>query len=167
MREYNAFRNRWCGACWASKGIWIIPTVNWGDEFTLDFCLEGIRKGSVVAVSTYMASEHRNRCDQKKWFMAGYNGMLRRIEPEKIICYNTPFPEMQGDIVYVDYERSSRKYMSYERLSGSVDLDSFKIGGQIADPYDHIIDWPRGFPNPVATYQLSRWGAGMQAIRRT
>ena len=42
-----------------------------------------------------------------KWFMAGYNEMLRRIEPEKIICYNTPFPEMQGDIVYVDYERSS------------------------------------------------------------
>ena len=41
-----------------------------------------------------------------KWFMAGYNEMLRRIEPEKIICYNTPFPEMQGDIVYVDYERS-------------------------------------------------------------
>ena len=30
-----------------------------------------------------------------------YNEMLRRIEPEKIICYNTPFPEMQGNIVYV------------------------------------------------------------------
>ena len=34
--------------------------------------------------------------------------MLRRIEPEKIICYNTPFPEMQGNIIYVDYERSFR-----------------------------------------------------------
>ena len=37
--------------------------------------------------------------DQKDWFLAGYNEMLRRIEPEKIICYNTPFPEMQGEIV--------------------------------------------------------------------
>ena len=46
--------------------------------------------------------------------MSGYNEMLRRIEPEKIICYNTPFPEMQGDIVYVDYERSSWRYMDYE-----------------------------------------------------
>lgn len=112
---YNVFRNRWCGAYWASKGIRVIPTVNWGNESTFDFCFEGIEKGSVVAVSTYMASEHDNRCDQKEWFMAGYNEMLRRIEPEKIICYNTPFPEMQGDIVYVDYERSSWKYMSYER----------------------------------------------------
>ena len=41
-----------------------------------------------------MASEHDNRQAQKEWFMAGYNEMLRRIEPEKIICYNTPFPEM-------------------------------------------------------------------------
>ena len=71
MQLYNVFRNRWCGAYWASKGIRVIPTVNWGDESTFDFCFEGIEKGSVVAVSTYMASEHDNRCDQKEWFMAG------------------------------------------------------------------------------------------------
>ncbi len=87
-----------------------------------------IEKGSVVAVSTYMASEHDNRQDQKEWFIAGYNEMLRRIEPEKIICYNTPFPEMQGNIIYVDYERSSWKYMSYECTPQKEDLDAFKIG---------------------------------------
>ena len=27
----------------------------------------------------------------------------------------SPFPEMQGDIVFVDYGRSSWRYMSYER----------------------------------------------------
>lgn len=75
-----------------------------------------------------MASEHDHRQDQKEWFMAGYNEMLRRIEPEKIICYNTPFPEMQGNIVYVDYERSSWRYMSYERNFQREDLDAFKIG---------------------------------------
>ena len=138
MQLYNVFRNRWCGAYWASKGIRVIPTVNWGDESTFDFCFEGIKKGSVVAVSTYMASEHGNRCDQKEWFMTGYNEMLRRIEPAKIICYNTPFPEMQGDIVYVDYERSSWKYMSYERSFGSEDLESFKFGRQTAEPHDII-----------------------------
>ena len=56
MQLYNVFRNRWCGAYWASKGIRVIPTVNWGNESTFDFCFEGIEKGSVVAVSTYMAS---------------------------------------------------------------------------------------------------------------
>ena len=66
MQLYNVFRNRWCGAYWASKGIRVIPTVNWGDESTFDFCFDGIEKGSVVAVSTYMASEHDNRKDQKE-----------------------------------------------------------------------------------------------------
>ena len=42
--------------------------------------------------------------------MKGYNEMLRRIEPERIVCYNTPFPEMTGNIVFVDYELSSWKY---------------------------------------------------------
>ena len=81
MQLYNVFRNRWCGAYWVSKGIRVIPTVNWDDESSFDFCFEGIEKGSVVAVSTYMASEHDNRYDQKDWFLAGYNEMLRRIEP--------------------------------------------------------------------------------------
>jgi len=45
MQLYNVFRNRWCGAYWASKGIRVVPTVNWGDESTFDFCFEGIEKG--------------------------------------------------------------------------------------------------------------------------
>lgn len=138
MKLYNLFRNRWCGAYWASKGIRVIPTVNWGDESTFDFCFDGIEKGSVVAVSTYMASEHDNRKDQKEWFMAGYNEMLRRIEPEKIICYNTPFPEMSGNIVYVDYERSSWKYMSYIPNFNEEDLDAYKIGRTYRAEYDTI-----------------------------
>jgi len=85
-----------------------------------------------------MASEHGNRQNQKEWFMAGYNEMLRRIDPEKIICYNTPFPEMQGNIVYVDYERSGWKYMSYEREKrcSADDLEAYKIGGQTYLPHD-------------------------------
>ena len=107
LQLYNTFRNRWCGAYLAEKGIRVIPTVNWGDENTFDFCFEGIPKGSIVAVSTYMVQEHNHHSDQKGFFLKGYREMLRRIEPAKIICYSEPFPEMQGEIIYVDYELSS------------------------------------------------------------
>ena len=119
LQLYNTFRNRWCGAYFASKGIRVIPTVSWGNENTFEFCFDGIEKGSTVAVSTYMVSEHDNRQDQKEFFLKGYNEMLRRIEPEKIICYNEPFPEMQGDIVFVDYDRSSWKYMDKDSYTPS------------------------------------------------
>lgn len=85
----------------------VVPTVNWGLENTFDFCFNGIEKGSVVAVSTYMVSEHGNYSDQKEFFMAGYNEMMKRIEPELIICYHHPFPEMTGNILYIDYDLSS------------------------------------------------------------
>ena len=110
VQLYNTFRNRWVGACLADYGIKIVPAVNWGDDSTFDFCFEGIAKGSAVAVSTYMASAHNNHKDQKEWFLKGYNEMLRRIEPSIIICYHTPFPEMQGNIVHVDYELSAWKH---------------------------------------------------------
>lgn len=112
MQLYNVFRNRWCGAYMASKGIRVVPTVSWGDESTFDFCFEGIPKGSTVAVSTYMVSEHGHHADQKEFFLKGYNEMLKRIEPERIICYSTPFSEMEGNIIYVDYELSSWKHQN-------------------------------------------------------
>lgn len=40
--------------------------------------------------------------------MRGYHAMLEKIQPEAIICFGTPFPEMKGNIIAIDY-RSSRK----------------------------------------------------------
>lgn len=86
----------------------MIPTVSWGDESTFDFCFKGIPKSSVVAVSTYMFHAHNNHADQKDVFMKGYNRMLAEIEPSAIICFGTPFKEMKGNIITVDY-LASRK----------------------------------------------------------
>ena len=144
MQLYNVFRNRWCGAYWASKGMRVIPTVNWGDESTFDFCFQGVEKGCTVAVSTYMASESEHHAAQKEWFMTGYNEMLRQLEPERIICYNTPFPEMEGNIVYVDYDRSSWRYMNYERSLPKEDLDVYKIGRAAPANYDTLASYMIG-----------------------
>ena len=100
IQLYNTFRNRWCGAYFAEKGMKVIPTVNWGAENTFEFCFEGIPKGSTVAVSTYMVSEHDNHADHKEFFLKGYREMLKRIQPEQIIFYHEPFSEMEGDIIY-------------------------------------------------------------------
>jgi len=45
---------------------------------------------------------------------------------------------MQGNIIYVDYERSSWRYMSYERAETKEDLDAYKIGGTFNTSYDTI-----------------------------
>ena len=47
MQLYNVFRNRWCGAYWASKGIRVIPTVNWAMNPRLIFALRGSKKAAL------------------------------------------------------------------------------------------------------------------------
>ncbi len=142
MQMYNTFRNRWCGAYFADKQFNVIPSVSWGDENTFEFCFLGIPKGSTVAVSTYMVSEHGNHKDQKDFFLKGYNEMLRQIEPERIICYSTPFPEMDGNIVFVDYELSSWKYQ--QKSNPPEDYASY-ILGELPLPKDSGIIIKRGY----------------------
>ena len=92
----SVFKNRWCGAFWQKQGMNVIPTVSWGSIPCLEFCFDGIEKGSVVAVSTY------TREDNKSGFMLGYDKMMEIIEPSAVICYGTPFAEMKGNIKAID-----------------------------------------------------------------
>ncbi len=92
----SVFKNRWCGAFWQKQGMIVIPTISWGSIPCLEFCFDGIERGSVVAVSTYTREDNRDD------FMLGYNKMLEIIEPSAIICYGTPFSEMKGKIKAID-----------------------------------------------------------------
>ena len=95
-------KNRWVGAYWQSKGMTVIPTISWSDARSFEFCFDGIEQGSIVTVGMI-------GCKQSKLnFKRGYNEMLKKIQPSKIICFGAPFPEMQGNIIAVDY-MASRK----------------------------------------------------------
>lgn len=95
-------KNRWCGAYWQSKGLVVVPTISWSTPSSYDFCLAGVEKGSIVAIG--MIGCKRN----KLGFMQGYNQMLRTIEPSSIICIGSPFAEMEGNIICVDYASTRR-----------------------------------------------------------
>lgn len=94
--------SRWCGAYWQSHGLTVIPTVSWSTPRNYGFCFDGIEQGGNVAVGM-IGCKH-----EKRDFLRGYNEMLERLNPENIIVFGTPFPEMQGNIIRVDY-LASRK----------------------------------------------------------
>lgn len=95
-------QNRWVGAFWQEQSKIVIPTISWGTSQTFEFCFSGVEKNATVAVGMIGCKSSRLA------FMRGYNEMLERLQPEKIIVFGTPFPDMQGNIVSVDYQ-SSRK----------------------------------------------------------
>lgn len=95
-------KNRWVGAYWQSKGQIVIPTISWSDARSFEFCFDGVETGSTVAIGMIGCKR------SKLLFLRGYWAMIEKINPSKIICFGTPFPEMQSNLVVVDY-RDSRK----------------------------------------------------------
>ena len=96
-------KNRWCGAYWQSRGQTAIPSISWSTPRSYEFCFDGVEQGATVAVGMVGCKGHN-----KLSFMRGYDAMLARLNPANIICFGTPFKEMKGHIIPVDY-RASRK----------------------------------------------------------
>ncbi|MFQ9793048.1 MAG: DUF4417 domain-containing protein [Acutalibacteraceae bacterium] len=101
LQLYNTFRNRWVGAYLQSRGITVIPTVCWGTPQSYWFCFDGLETGSIVTVSTLGVRT------EKELFMHGYQEMIKRVNPEAVICYGNPFDEMEGNIIAVDYAKTN------------------------------------------------------------
>ncbi len=144
LQLFATFKNRWTGAYLQQQGIKVIPTVRWGDLTSFNFCFDGIEKGSIVAVSTIGVKK------QKSHFMLGYNEMLSRIKPSKIICYGKPFDEMKGDIIEVDYAKTNNLQKSNSDLYiktfyGYVD-NTYRKGGGSASGQNS------GNPEPEQTW---------------
>lgn len=128
LQLFATFKNRWVGAYLQEQGIKVIPTVRWGDLTSFNFCFDGIEKGSIVAVSTIGVKK------EKSHFLLGYNEMLSRIKPSKVICYGKPFGEMKGDIIEVDYAKTnnlqkSNKNLYVKTVYGYIDNVYIKGGG--------------------------------------
>lgn len=99
---------RWVGAYWQHQGAIVIPTISWAQPSSFRFCFDAVEKNSVVAVGMIGCKHERIP------FMKGYRAMLEAIQPSAIICFGTPFPEMEGSIIAIDY-LSSRKVVRYGR----------------------------------------------------
>ncbi len=94
----NVYKNRWIGCFLQEKGIKVIPTIQWADESTYDFCFSGIEQGSVVIVST-IGCRHN-----QKIFLDGFNRMKETIRPELIIVFGKMIQGMTGEFLKYSYE---------------------------------------------------------------
>ena len=128
IQIYNHYRKHYLGAYWQSRGINVIPTINWSDESSFEWCFDGEPKHSVVATSTVgiMKTESLKRTYDK-----GFNEMLNRLEPSMIIFYGR-IPEKWKDcgvksIVIPPFYESTIKRSKLQKAIKNIYL---KEGGQ-------------------------------------
>ena len=90
MQLWNVYRSRMVGKIMADHGIRVIPTLQWAEKDSFEFCFDGIEPGGVVAVSTIGVK--REDSASKIW----YDGMAeaeKRLKPSHVLVYG-------GDIGY-------------------------------------------------------------------
>ncbi len=106
MQITNVAKSRWCGRYWQDLGIPVIPTVSWSTKPSYEFAFLGLAHGTAVAVSTLGV---RSGKIERELFLAGYAEMMVQIAPEMVYCYSRPFPEMDGNVVWIDYLETTRR----------------------------------------------------------
>lgn len=101
LQILSCYRRQWCGRYWQEHGIDVIPDVIWGDKESFDYCFLGIPKHSVVAVSSVgVALDGAWNNKESDMFKAGYDEMLKRLEPTAILWYGDLIDGCEGNIIH-------------------------------------------------------------------
>lgn len=90
MQIWNVYRSRLIGQMMQDAGITVIPTLQWSDKRSFDFCFDGIEPGGVVSVSTIGVKRDKDALGI--WY-AGMDEAIERLNPSHVVCYG-------GDIGY-------------------------------------------------------------------
>lgn len=110
------YRRQWCGAYWQSVGIDVIPTVLWGYENSYEFCFDGVPKHSTVSISTVGLHRYKELIQgEDSFFMKGYNEMMKRVEPSKILVYGDKIEGLYGDLEFIPSFYAERREMLNEK----------------------------------------------------
>lgn len=84
MRIWNYYRNMWLAAYFTSLGIRVIPSAQWSDEESFEYCFDGMPKNSCICVSTVGCIQSPR---VRVLFNEGLSELIKRLEPSQLILY--------------------------------------------------------------------------------
>ena len=104
MPYYSRFANNCHNKAMAQylqgKGVNIIANVTWSLPDSYDYCFAGIPENTVIAINSNGVNAHS---DSKYLWRLGYEEVIRRLRPTRIIRYGQKMPGEREDIsVYYD-----------------------------------------------------------------
>lgn len=102
VQIYNHYRNNWLVSYWQKcYNINVVPTVLWGWPDTYDWCFSGYPKHSILAVTAVGLRLHKH---VREMFIMGYEEMIKRLEPTKILVHGeSKRMILPGDVEYIPW----------------------------------------------------------------
>lgn len=101
LQIFNTYKKQWLARYFQEQGINVVSTVSWSDEASFDFCFDGIPEGSCVAVSSVGVWKNPECLTA---FKKGYEEMIRRIKPSKILFMGkVPIEYEQDNVIHLNF----------------------------------------------------------------
>lgn len=105
LNIYNIYRSRWCAKYFKEiHGMKILIDARWGDEKSFEFAFSGITKHTPVILNTVGTK----MLDNRQLFIAGFEEMMRQLEPNKLFVYGEYRP-----VEFEKYFDSVKYYNSF------------------------------------------------------
>ena len=95
VQIYNHWRKHQLGAYWQQTGMTVIPSIGWIGRDSYNWCFDGEPVGGTVAVSSVGTQKSK---EGRRLFLDGYNEMMARLMPSKIIFFGEVPRECEGNI---------------------------------------------------------------------
>ena len=118
----NVYRNRAVGSYYQRRGLYVIPQIRWGNEYTYTtkyfpekIAFLGAEKRSIVAIGTYGCFDGK---ENKYFFAAGLEAMMEELEPSVVLVYGSMPDKIFG------------KYMNYAKFVQYPDWTTRMHGGE-------------------------------------
>lgn len=100
MKIWNVYRSRLIGQMAQNRGMLVIPTAQWAESDTFEFCFDGLPKRGTIAVSTIGV---KNNKDALTIWQDGAIEMIKRLNPKRILLYGGRIDFDFGKIQVIEY----------------------------------------------------------------
>lgn len=108
MQIWNTYRSRLIGQYYQDLGLEVIPSLNWSDERSFEFCFDGLPKNSVVSISSVGIKQSSEA--QKLW-ENGVKEAIKRLQPTHVLLYGGNIGLDFNDIKVTNYDNQVTKRM--------------------------------------------------------
>jgi hypothetical protein len=109
----NVWRSRQIGALLQAAGATVVPTLQWAERASFDYCFDGLPVGSVVSIST--VGVMRNSLSRKV-FIEGFDAAMERLAPSTVLLYGSRPKECDfGSARVVQYANTHYRWADERR----------------------------------------------------
>lgn len=87
LNLFQLYQNRVVTAAWQQQGLYVIPSVSWGNADSFDYCFDGLPQNSILSLGGLGNAHHKSMVELWEY---GVHQTIERLHPIALMIYGAP-----------------------------------------------------------------------------